>query len=267
MGIIEQLQVRKVSDVRGKIGQIISRPTKTEELHYKHTDGSAAQEYEIDTPAADAGTASETYSITALGETVSITAAGTTNADASDLADAWNANSILRGVGEAAASGGTVTVTMNLGVDIVVEADGGADTLTVSESTAPSEVDQIPPGRAVYRLSDGTVSLSNPAADNLDALVGASVYLYDSEKSTIGGAAGSTDLYSTRRPVAVMYKGMMVVEGGSAASEGDPVWVGQGSAEEGKFFTADDSGNTRLQISSGARWLRPHVIQIDLPLV
>lgn len=266
MARIEQLQVRKVSDVRGKIGQIISRPGKTEELHYKHTDGSAQQVYEIDTPATDAGTAAEIYSISALGETVTITAAGTTNADASDLADAWNANSILRGVGEAVAAAGTVTITLNLGVDIVVEADGGADTLTVTEATAPSEVDQIPPGRAVYRLADGTVSLSNPEAD-LSVLVGASVMLYDAEKSAVGGDSSSTDLYSTRRPVAVMYRGLMVVEGGSAASEGDPVWVGQDTDEEGKFFTADNAGTTRLQITSGARWLRPHVIQLDLPLV
>lgn len=248
MGLISQLSVRNVSDQLGHEGQVVSPPSKNDERAYAHTAGRALQIYNIVVDASP--TATTDYSITALGETVTFEATGTRATDVNGLVAAFNADPLLRGVFTASnSSDTTVVLTANsYGTDITVTvADESTSELTLSEATAPANATQILAGRAVYRDGSGGVTMTNPNSD-LSALAGFARRLEASEQTSVG--SDDNDLYEANETVAVMKTCRMIQAKGSAAVEGDELWIEQSAgANLGRAYTSSGATTHTLVIT------------------
>lgn len=250
---VAQLSVGKVSDTRGRNGQVISPPDQNDEKSYAHIAGRDKQIWDILIDASP--TSTTVYSLTVLGETVSIISSGTRATDVAAFVVALNANPIIRGI-YIATDESTTTVVLtataygvSLDSDEVSVDDEDTAELTLSEDTAQADANQIAIGVAVF-LSSGNIQLANPSASDLVALAGVTRRLEAAEQTTIAG--NDTDLYESGEDVAVMKTCRMLVDTGDSAVEGDDIWIEQDSTNEGKLYPTSGSAVNTLTITPTA---------------
>jgi hypothetical protein len=239
MGNIAQLQVRKVSDVIGRVGQVISPPHNTRTENLPHTTGRAKQVYTFTVPAAP--TATTVYSVTALGETASFIATGVRAADIAGLAAAVNANPILLAVFVVSTSATAVLLTgRQFGNDIdATAADEGLAEITFSETTAPSESNSISVARAIFLDADKNATATVPAT--LATFRGFTTFRYASEQTGVG--TNDSDLYVGVEDAEILRGGMMIVPDGSTAEKGDSIFIGT----DGKAYGAGAGTSTSIE--------------------
>lgn len=136
---------------------------------------------------------------------------------------------------------------------------------TVTETTEPTFGSDLPFGRAVYLGANGSVTLTKPAGNIEDVLVGVSRFVYARQSRILGESPTGLP---PRKEAPIAQTGAIIVEGGNAASYGDLVYVqvatGAGLPALGTFHTTDDGANRDVLPATLARWIRPNVIEINL---
>lgn len=254
--MFEQIQVGNVSDTIGRNGQVISPSHMNDERNYPITEGRALQVWTILMDASP--DAADVYNINILGETVSLTVAAETQAQAvDDLVAKVNANPIMRGVFTASNTGPDTTITLtanNFGTDVAVTIDGtGAADLTLSEDTEPADATQIGIGVAMYYDGSGSVTVTNPNSGDLDEFAGFTRLLLEEEQTGVAQAAATSDLYEDREDVCVFKRGEMIVDTGDAGVENGFIWIEQAAgATLGKAYAASSSTGHTLVVTPTA---------------
>ena len=244
---------------RGFVGDLASLSKLTESDNLPHTPGKATEAHTItvDTAANDT---EYTYEIN--GETISFTSDATaTLAEIADgLAAAHNDNVVARGLAEASSDGvDTVTLTASFANEDVLDVSTTDSNLTAAEDTAAGGWVDIPFGRAIVEDTNGQADLPDNSS-SLSDFVGIAKRQLDEESPDLNEPA---DSYSSSRPVVFVTSGDVYVEGGDNASRGDSVWIGTDSDEAGQFFTSDNTGNTRVEVTDGSfAWKRANVIRV-----
>jgi hypothetical protein len=175
------------------------------------------------------------------------------------LAAAFNANPVARGLATAVATATEVTITANRsGIDLGIEA---ADALLTVAITAADAGDPLPFGRVV--VADGEGVKLPVGASTAAQIVGISKLTYDEYSNIVGNAA--QEGYRQGTSAEILETGRIFVAGAqaSAATKTSAVWVGTDVGEQGKLFTADNGGTTRVQVTDGSlKWYKANVIQI-----
>lgn len=173
------------------------------------------------------------------------------------LTAAFNANPVARGLGVAVATATETTITAGYkGIDMGIEA---ADALLTVTITAADAGDPLPFGRAV--VADGENVALPGGASTAAQVVGVSIFTYDEYSNIVGNAA--QEGYRQGTSARILETGRIFVEGAqaSAATKTSEVWIGTDSGEQGKFFTADNAGTTRIQITDGSmKWYKANVL-------
>lgn len=203
-----------------------------------------------------------TYSFYVGDELISYTSDGTateTEIHAGLLA-ALEANPVAYGLCTGVATATELTITGRFaGIDLNIEA---ADALLTVTPTAADEGSALPFGRAVVAgSSDGYIALPDGGSAAADIL-GISVHTYDVQAQAIGA---DVEGYAPGTSASYLRTGRIFVEGtqASAATSASAVWIGTDTAEAGMFFTADNVGTTRIQITDGSlKWFKANVIEI-----
>jgi len=176
------------------------------------------------------------------------------------LAAAFNANPVARGLATATPAAATTTIVANYkGIDLGIAPDGVRLTAV---TTAADAGDLLPFGRAVAYNGEDNVLLPG-GATTAAQIAGISIMTYD-EMSDIVGNAGAVG-YRQGTSARILLTGRIFVEGvqAAAATRTSAVWIGTDTAEAGKFFTADNVGTTRIQITDGSlAWYKGSVITI-----
>lgn len=242
---------------RGFVGDLASLSRLTESDDLPHTAAKATQVVEV---TVDSAANSTLYSYEVNGEVIEFTSdASATLAEISaGLVAAHNANIVARGLALAEDGTGSLTLTASFANQDVLDVSTTDANLSVAVDTAPGGWEDIPFGRAIVE-SSGQAALPAGGASASD-FVGIAKRVLDEESPDLNKPS---DSYSSSRPVVFVTTGDVYVEGGDSASRGDDVYIGTDSDEAGKFFTADNSGTTRVQITDGSfSWRRANVIRV-----
>jgi len=174
------------------------------------------------------------------------------------LKAAFDANPVAFGQATAVATATELTITARYNsIPLDVEP---ADALLTAVATAAS-TSPLPFGRAVVANGD-EVELPDGASALAD-VVGISIFTYDESSNTVGDA--SVLGYRQGTTARVLLTGRIFVEGTQAAqaTKASDVWIGTDADEAGQFFTADNVGTTRLEVTDGSlKWFAPNVIEI-----
>lgn len=177
------------------------------------------------------------------------------------LKAAFDANPVAFGLATATATATALTIVGRFaGIELNISA---ADALLTVTKTASDAGAKLPFGRAVVAgTSEGYVALPTGASAAAD-FVGISILTYDEMSDTVGDA---TDIgYRPGTSARILQTGRIYVEGlqADAATSASACWIGTDSGEAGMFFTADNVGTTRVQITDGTiKWHTANVIQI-----
>lgn len=203
------------------------------------------------------------YSFYVGDELISYTSDGTATETEihAGLKAAFDANPVAFGLATAVATATELTITARFeGIPVTVEA---ADALLTVVTTAAVTGAGMPFGRAVVEGSDSdNVVLPGGSAAAAD-FVGVSIMTYDEVSNTIGD--GTVTGYRAGTSARILRTGRMIVEGtqADAATRASALWIGTDADEAGQFFTADNVGTTRVQITDGSiKWLKANVIEI-----
>lgn len=258
---ISQLSVRQRM-AEGIVGALYdANPRLIHEDAFSFGGARSAESTVVDLAGAAAN--STEYAFTIGDETISYTSdASATEAEIhAGLAAAFNANPVARGQAIATASATATTIVANYkGLDLDIEA---VDALLTVTPTAADAGDPLPFGRAVVAGSSvDEVALPGGSATAAD-FVGVSIMTYDEYSNTVGNAAAEG--YRQGTSARILLTGRIFVEGtqAAAATRASEVWIGTDSGEQGKFFTADNAGTTRVQITDGSMaWYKGNVITI-----
>lgn len=254
MGNITQLSVRS-NLIAGKVGQLYSTKGPIDTDNLPHGSAAESQEWELEVTS----DADDLYEFTVAGEPVSYApASGDGVADiAEGLADAANANPIVRGMFEAD-DDGTDTVTLStllkrVEFDVVVT-EGSLD---ATETEAPSEGGEIAPGVAVFADGSGGVTDEIPSASDVDdKFEGIAIFVYDEEQNELGGG---TSTYPYHQDIYFLRTGPIFVDGGDDASRGDDVYLGVTGDDEGQWFTSNSADREQI---TDAQWKQANVIEL-----
>lgn len=251
---------------KGRPGQIADATMHNDEIALPNASGAVKNVYLLDltnwTP-----TAGNVLDVKIGGQVIEYTAVGTLATDLDGLKAAIDAHP-FGGIGvtalndeDADTTDDSLTFTMNVaGYDAQIEA-GPNGYVEVSEKTAESFGADLSPGLGVYRDSNGYVTLTKPAGDIEDVLVGITI---DDALGTVNVLGGGTRKRSGRHLARVLRTGTIYVDGGATAAFGDEVFIGTtANDEQGKFFAASGTGRTAIPQTS-AKWLRPNVVELKL---
>lgn len=192
-----------------------------------------------------------------MGEKVSRTALTDVEAtEAAAVAVLWNANTQLRGYGEAVAVGAVLTITANV-TGYNVEFTNSLPAVMVPALTAGSKGTDFEAGRPIF-FTSGLPSQTPPAGTDatniVDRFVGITPRGYD-EQGT------GSEAYKQRAPrrVTTMVRGRIGVRDGATAKYRDPLYIGSAGANIGKFFNAAGADRVLMPASFG-HWFGPHEI-------
>ena len=258
---ISQLTVRR--ELRaGRNGQLYDANHRLYHIEtFEFGEDRSAESTVVDLAGAPAN--NTTYSFYVGDELISYTSDGTATATEIHAGHkaAFDANPVAFGLATATATATELTIVGRFaGIDLNIEP---ADALLTVVDTAADAGSVLPFGRAVVAGSaDGYVALPGALAAEGD-FEGLVILTYDEASETVGDA--TVVGYRPGTSAAVLRTGRMYVEGTQAASatKASDVWIGTDSGEQGMFFTADNVGTTRVQITDGSmKWFAPNVIEI-----